>query len=151
MSFMDKMIYSAKNMANAASEKAGEVYEIGRLKLQLVSLNGDLEKAYTQLGRLEYDQKKNGNDNSLLITACVSEIDSIHEDIDSLTAEISEATGEKICPHCSESVAADAAYCPKCGARLDQEPAAGDTGSRAEDGYITVTTNEADAPVDADK
>ena len=80
MSFMDKMIYSAKNMANAASEKAGEVYEIGRLKLQLVSLNGDLEKAYTQLGRLEYDQKKNGNDNSLLITACVSEIDSIHED-----------------------------------------------------------------------
>lgn len=76
---------------------------------------------------------------------------SIHEDIDSLTAEISEATGEKICPHCSESVAADAAYCPKCGARLDQETAAGDTGSRAEDGYITVTTNEADAPVDADQ
>ena len=98
------------------------MYEIGKLKLQLSGLNSDLEKTYAQLGRLEYDAKKNGNDNSLLIDACITELDSLHEDIDSLIAEISAATGEKTCPHCGESVAAEAVYCSKCGAKMDAEP-----------------------------
>ena len=42
MGFMDKVLYNAKNVANAASEKAGEVYEVGKLKLRLAGLNGDL-------------------------------------------------------------------------------------------------------------
>lgn len=84
MGFMDKVLDTARSAANAASEKAGEVYEIGKLKLQLSGLNSDLEKTYAQLGRLEYDAKKNGNDNSLLIDACITELDSLHEDIDSL-------------------------------------------------------------------
>ena len=63
-----------------------------------------------------------GNDNSLLIDACITELDSLHEDIDSLIAEISAATGEKTCPHCGESVAAEAVYCSKCGAKMDAEP-----------------------------
>ena len=63
-----------------------------------------------------------GNDNSLLIDACITELDSLHEDIDSLIAEISAATGEKTCPHCGESVAAEAGYCSKCGAKMDAEP-----------------------------
>ena len=46
----------------------------------------------------------------------------LHEDIDSLIAEISAATGEKTCPHCGESVAAEAVYCSKCGAKMDAEP-----------------------------
>ena len=122
MGFMDKVLDTARSAANAASEKAGEVYEIGKLKLQLSGLNSDLEKTYAQLGRLEYDAKKNGNDNSLLIDACITELDSLHEDIDSLIAEISAATGEKTCPHCGESVAAEAVYCSKCGAKMDAEP-----------------------------
>ena len=65
MGFMDKVLDTARSAANAASEKAGEVYEIGKLKLQLSGLNSDLEKAYAQLGRLEYDAKKNG-----MTTAC---------------------------------------------------------------------------------
>ena len=109
MGFMDKVLDTARSAASAASEKAGEVYEIGKLKLQLSGLNSDLEKAYAQLGRLEYDARKNGSDNSLLLDACVTELDSLHADIDSLIAEISAATGEKTCPHCGESVAVGAA------------------------------------------
>ena len=124
MGFMDKVLDTARSAASAASEKAGEVYEIGKLKLQLSGLNSDLEKAYAQLGRLEYDARKNGSDNSLLLDACVTELDSLHADIDSLIAEISAVTGEKTCPHCGESVAVGAAYCYKCGAKMDAEPAA---------------------------
>ena len=124
MGFMDKVLDTARSAASAASEKAGEVYEIGKLKLQLSGLNSDLEKAYAQLGRLEYDARKNGSDNSLLLDACVTELDSLHADIDSLIAEISAVTGEKTCPHCGESVAVGAAYCSKCGAKMDAEPAA---------------------------
>ena len=79
--------------------------------------------SYTHL-RLEYDARKNGSDNSLLLDACVTELDSLHADIDSLIAEISAVTGEKTCPHCGESVAVGAAYCSKCGAKMDAEPAA---------------------------
>ena len=124
MGFMDKVLDTARSAASAASEKAGEVYEIGKLKLQLSGLNSDLEKAYAQLGRLKYDARKNGSDNSLLLDACVTELDSLHADIDSLIAEISAVTGEKTCPHCGESVAVGAAYCSKCGAKMDAEPAA---------------------------
>ena len=124
MGFMDKVLDTARSAASAASEKAGEVYEIGKLKLQLSGLNSDLEKAYAQLGRLEYDARKNGSDNSLLLDACVTELDSLHADIDSLIAEISAVTGEKTCPHCGESVAVDAVYCSKCGAKMDAAPAA---------------------------
>lgn len=109
MGFMDKVLDTARSAASAASEKAGEVYEIGKLKLQLSGLNSDLEKAYAQLGRLEYEARKNGSDNSLLLDACVTELDSLHADIDSLIAEISAVTGEKTCPHCGESVAVGAA------------------------------------------
>lgn len=142
MSFVDKVIHSAKNMANAASEKAGEVYEIGKLRLALASLNSDLDAAYTQLGRLEYDARRNKNDNTVLIEACLAEIDSIQQDMDSLTQEIAEATGERVCPHCAESVAADAAYCPKCGAKMEAKAA---EAAPLEEDYITVESNEAPA------
>ena len=138
MGFMDKVLYNAKNMANAASEKAGEVYEVGKLKLRLASLNGDLDKAYGQLGRLTYEEKRTGADNALLIDACLTEIDGLLEDIQGLTAEISAATGEKICPHCAESVPADAAFCPKCGARMDAEPAAAPADSADDETYVAL-------------
>ena len=101
MGFMDKVLDTARSAASAASEKAGEVYEIGKLKLQLSGLNSDLEKAYAQLGRLEYDARKNGSDNSLLLDACVTELDSLHADIDSLIAEILSALRRKRSSWCS--------------------------------------------------
>ena len=142
MGFMDKVLDTARSAANAASEKAGEVYEIGKLKLQLAGLNSDLEKAYAQLGRLEYDAKKNGNDNSLLIDACMTELDGLHEDIASLTAEISAATGTRTCPHCAESVPSDAAYCPKCGAKLDAEPEETAPGTEAQTETVVLPEGE---------
>ena len=100
--------------------------------------NGDLDKAYGQLGRLTYEEKRTGADNALLIDACLTEIDGLLEDIQGLTAEISAATGEKICPHCAESVPADAAFCPKCGARMDAEPAAAPADSADDETYFAL-------------
>ena len=78
----------------------------------------------------------------MLIEACLAEIDSIQQDMDSLTQEIAEATGERVCPHCAESVAADAAYCPKCGAKMEAKAA---EAAPLEEDYITVESNEAPA------
>ena len=123
MGFMDKVLYSAKTFANTAGEVAGEVYEKGRYRVQLLGLNSDLEKAFTQLGRMEYERRSTGVDKADLMDACYAEIEDIMESIDTLCAEIAAMTGEKICPHCSETVVADAVYCPKCGARMDAQPA----------------------------
>lgn len=124
MGFWDQFVSSAKTVANAAGEKAGELYEVSRLKLQALQVNNDLQKEFERLGRMVYDQGKHGTDNSELIEGCAAEIENLLAALDELNDMIHDEVGTISCPSCGESIPLDSVYCSKCGAKVVEEAAA---------------------------
>ena len=61
MNDFNAILGKVKNWANAAGKKAEEVAETSKLKMQILSVNGEISKAYEALGKLVYEAAKNND------------------------------------------------------------------------------------------
>jgi hypothetical protein len=117
--FIDEVLFMAKNAADVASKKTGEVVEIGRLRYQIKQAEWDLEKAYAKLGAIAYQSKRGDEDLGEALDLALQEID----DLKKKSAEMEEALlaykKVKKCEKCGQENESNALYCIKCGAPLD--------------------------------
>lgn len=117
MAIFDDVVVNAKTAASAVSKKAGELYDLSKLRISLASLRSELNKLYQTLGEVVYN-------------------DSADEEIEAIKIEISETKKnilelEKIllasrntvkCPQCGQKLNKNAAFCYVCGAEVPKEP-----------------------------
>ena len=75
MSAFDHFLDKAKQMADVAGRKTGEVVESSKYKMQAYKITGNIQKAYEKLGSIVYDSTKYGTDSTQLIESCIAEID----------------------------------------------------------------------------
>ena len=85
----------AKSAAKFTAEKTSELAEITKLKYAIHSAKSKLEKCYTELGRLDYDKSKTGDDHADEVCTLIMQIDKHLDDISKLTAEIEEVKAKK--------------------------------------------------------
>lgn len=119
MAIFDDVVVNAKTAASAVSKKAGELYDLSKLRITLASLRSEINKLYMTLGEAVYNE-------------------SAPEEIEAIKIEISETKQnilevEKIllaskntvkCPRCGQKLNKNAAYCYVCGAEIPKEPKA---------------------------
>ncbi|MBR1731537.1 MAG: zinc ribbon domain-containing protein [Ruminococcus sp.] len=117
MAIFDDVVVNAKSAASAVSKKAGELYDLSKLRITLASLRSDLNKQYQALGEAVFT-------------------DAPEEEIDTIKAEITEVKQnildvEKIlvasrnyvkCPQCGQKLNKNASFCYTCGAAIPKEP-----------------------------
>lgn len=120
--FIDEFVFMAKNAADAASKKTGEVVETGKLKYQQKQSEWDLEKAYAKLGAIYYESKHSDEDLTDAILLATSEINELKAKIDRIEDSLRSYRKVKKCEKCGKDNDAGAQYCSRCGSPLGDEP-----------------------------
>ena len=119
MNDFNAILGKVKNWANAAGKKAEEVAETSKLKMQILSVNGEISKAYEALGKLVYEAAKNNDSVGEEMEAAMDKIDELKDKLAELEGNVSVLKKEKTCGNCGASCALDAQFCSRCGAILE--------------------------------
>lgn len=118
MAELDRWIAVGKNLMNRAADTANELVDLGKDKLDRVSLENQLAKSQRQLGALVYSLKKSGETNDELVDHYVRQIAEVEARLNAQEAANAEKYCVSICPDCGVEVAEDAGFCSRCGAKL---------------------------------
>lgn len=138
MTFFDELGKKLSAAAGTAADKAKDLGEITKLKTQILGVQSDINSSLLELGRKVYEQEKR-NRESAYAADCAA-ITGLHEQVESLRARIAlvksdeasdddciinteeapaeEGTPPVKCPACGEPAQPGAAFCTKCGAKL---------------------------------
>lgn len=113
MGLFDDVVVNAKSAANAVSKKAGELYDVSKLKLSAANLRGELNKAYKTFGEAVYNNAPEAD-----LEECKSKIKELKECLREVTELLNTTKNQGTCPECGASVIKGAQFCHSCGATL---------------------------------
>lgn len=125
MGTLDGIFSKAKEFASVAGNKAQEVAELTKLKMQASQLRADIDSNFQKLGEITYELRKNCTENEELINMCVSEIEAQQQELEDLNKKIDEMKNVAKCPQCAVANPIGALYCARCGHPLKQESSCG--------------------------
>ena len=75
MTFSENLKKFFSNTARAAVKKSGEVLETAKIKYSEFDLNSDIDRMYTELGKVMYNGYKNDSDVSEEIQTLCEKVD----------------------------------------------------------------------------
>lgn len=122
MGILEDVVINAKSAANAVGKGATKLYDLSKLKISSADLNGDINKHFEALGRIVYDGKQTGEDNSALIADSIKIIEELYASLAAINQQIDELKNLVKCPKCGFENALGSSYCNCCGAKIEQEP-----------------------------
>lgn len=121
MGMFDDVVINAKAAANAISKKAGNLYDISKLKYNVSNIKGEIHKKCRELGELMYHSKYVAPVSQEKIDALLEEIKTLHGDLDDVNELLAAAKNLIICPACGSIIASDSVFCSKCGIKVDPQ------------------------------
>ena len=119
--FVDEFVFMAKNAADVASKKTGEVVESSKVRYQMKQLEWEIEKAYAKLGAIVYESRKSTEPFEEIIQLAVSEIDDLKERYHTYSEKLRAFKNVVLCPACGRENELHFSYCARCGAPLAGE------------------------------
>lgn len=117
MEFLDKIGETLVTAGKDVSQKAKDVSEVAKLKLDIRSKEDFVEKQYAALGKIYYEKQKDQADSEeaeqfFLIGEALEEIKRMKEGVMKLQ-------GAAKCPGCGAKVPETASYCSSCGTKIE--------------------------------
>lgn len=101
------------------TQKAKDVSEIARLRIDIRTKEDFIDNQFKELGKAYYEARKDAEDvdpeegNQFIgIEEALAEIARMKDEIQNLKGSI-------VCPKCGSKMAEGAVFCSKCGAKLD--------------------------------
>jgi len=146
----DDILYKAKNVADAAGKKTGEVVGISKLKYQVKQTQWDIEKAYAKLGAFVYESKKSDEDFTDLIELAVNEIELLNSKLDDLEQEILACKRVVKCSGCGKENELTSSFCSRCGGSLEDEKKEAEATEEAAE-MVEEAVEAAEKAADAEK
>ncbi|MCH5304652.1 MAG: zinc-ribbon domain-containing protein [Ruminococcus sp.] len=113
MAIFDDVVVNAKSAASVVSKKAGEIFDLSKLRISLASMRGELNKQYQALGEAVYN---NASDDE--ITDIKNEITSVKQNIEDIENILASAKSYVSCPACGEKLNKNAQFCSTCGTAI---------------------------------
>lgn len=117
MSKWENLKGSLVSAGRDVSQKAKEVSEVAKLKMDIRTKEDFVEKQYAILGRAYYEANKDGVDERDAEQFGV--ITEALEEIARMSQQVLDIQGVVQCPNCGKKVPSDNTFCSDCGARLD--------------------------------
>jgi len=120
MSLFDNLLESSAKMADKVAKVTGEYIDKGKDKINELSLENEIGKAYKQLGALVYALHKSGETNDELVNQYIEDIAKIEAQLEEMRKE-AEPSGTvtpevvKFCHNCGTEIGSDDAFCRNCG------------------------------------
>lgn len=113
MTIFDDVVVNAKSAAEVVSKKAGEFFDLSKLRISLASLRSELAKQYQALGEAVYNDEPVEE-----IDAIKEEIAALKQNIEDIESVLDNAMNTVTCPACGEKLPKNAKYCSTCGSAL---------------------------------
>ena len=118
MSAWDDLKGSLFAASRDVSQKAKEVSEIAKLKMDIHSKEDFVEKQFAILGRAYYDANKdNASEKDVEQFRVITEA---MEEIERMSQQVLDIQGVAQCPNCGKKVPVDNSFCSACGTKLDE-------------------------------
>ncbi len=121
MSFFNELKDVSAKFADTASKKANEAFDLGKKKVNEISLENDLSKAQKQLGVLVYTLYKTGEENPELVDEYIQRIVAIETELnnakETVNNEVFEVKANPVCTSCNSPLADGDKFCKACGTR----------------------------------
>ena len=92
MGLFENIIESSAKVADKVAKVTGECIDKGKEKINELSLENELSKAYKQLGALVYALHKTGDSNDELVEQYIEDIARIESQLEALKAEKTQET-----------------------------------------------------------
>lgn len=121
MGMFDDVVVNAKAAANAISKKAGNVFDVSKLKFNASTIRGEINKKNQELGEMIFDSKTGKSVSEDLINAKVEEIQNLKNDLTAVNELLAAAKNLMICPVCFAVIAQDSMFCNKCGTKIEPQ------------------------------
>lgn len=84
------------DLTDKAGKKAGEVYDVAKLKIKLADIRRDISSLYREIGKEAFNAKLAGDDIDAAISEKCAEIQRLQAEIEELSKKVEEETGEII-------------------------------------------------------
>lgn len=118
MGYFDEVINRTKSVAEVVGKKSAEAIEISKKKIELVDCNNKLNKAYSVLGKLQYENILGNVASESQVQYAVDEIEKFYNKVKTLEDEIRNFQTVRKCQNCGAEVSRDGAFCSHCGATI---------------------------------
>ena len=118
---LDEIKDVAKDFADKAVTKTGEVVEVSKLRLELSKQQGRLRALYQKLGSSVYSMKEKEYEDPDLIDHLCQEIKANLKIQRDLKVKIAGLKKMKVCPVCGSRNPMESVYCNQCGSRMKQD------------------------------
>ena len=118
---LDEIKDVAKDFADKAVTKTGEVVEVSKLRLELSKQQGRLRGLYQRLGSSVYSMKEKDYEDPDLIDNLCQDIKENLKIQKKLQGQIAALKKMSVCSVCGSRNPMDSIYCNQCGSRLKQE------------------------------
>lgn len=100
------------------SQKAKEVSEVAKLKMDIHTKEDFVEKQFATLGRAYYEANKdNASEKDAAQFAVIAEA---MEEIKRMNQQVMDIQGVLQCPNCGKKVPVGNAFCSDCGAKMEE-------------------------------
>lgn len=121
MGILDDVMVNAKAAIDDFGKKATDIADSSVLAISASNMKNEIEKKYTELGRIYYIGVKSGSANEDDLEDITGEIDILMEQLEAVKEKRASLRNKKICPKCKRVVSKDSLYCNKCGAPLEED------------------------------
>ena len=118
MSAWDNLKGSLFAAGRDMSQKAKEVSEVAKLKMDIHTKEAFVEKQFASLGRAYFELNKDNA--SEAEEEQFNVIREALEEIERMNQQVLDIQGVVQCPNCGKKVAADNSFCSDCGTKLEE-------------------------------
>ena len=116
MEFIDKIGDTLVSVSKDATQKAKDISELAKLRIDIRSKKDHINKLYQEMGKAYYEEHKNEEEPDYDQIVLIKEAE---EALAELKKQVGQLKGMQRCPKCGQDMPLDADYCSKCGEKLD--------------------------------
>ena len=118
MTTVEEVILKAKDLADAAGKKTGDLVQLGKLKLEASETERAISLQLEKIGRLVYAAHKSGESVEQQLGEPYAALEQLAQKLAQINDAMDELRCTKHCNACGQNNAANAAYCQNCGEKL---------------------------------
>ena len=107
-------------VVEVVAKKAEQTVEITKIKSQNITKQRNNQRDFKDIGKIVYEKYKKGEVVDEAYIELCEAISEREESISKSKEEIAAWKGLEVCPKCNSHMDADAAYCPKCGEKVEE-------------------------------
>lgn len=107
-------------VVDVVAKKTEQTVEVQKIKGQIRTMERNNERDYQDIGKMLYEKYKNGEAIEDVYQELCEAIEAREDEIAKAKESVAEIKGLDVCPTCKAHVDIDAAFCPKCGAKIHE-------------------------------